>query len=258
MVGKDARILYKTKMTVNVTPFSDDFGMIHEIPVVHAAVSHDYLITGNTTILVINNALYIREMEHNLLPPIIMRLNGILVDKCPKFLCPKPTIETHSIFFPIEDTRFPLSIHSTTSYISTRRPRGMAEVNEHINLILISEHPDWDPSSPIYVQQEDAMKNWNGDIRTRKKLNREVLSVKSPLPPRPKKNTPTPKPNVKVDAFTSSLLDQVNISSISSSSRHGVSPETLAEKWDIGLTTVTTQHGVRTVDHPSLQRLLSH
>ena len=35
VVGKNANILYKTKMTLNVTPFSDDFGMMPEVSVVH-------------------------------------------------------------------------------------------------------------------------------------------------------------------------------------------------------------------------------
>ena len=47
-------------MTVHVTPFFDDFGIVLEIPVVHAAVAYDCPITGNLTILIINNALYIR------------------------------------------------------------------------------------------------------------------------------------------------------------------------------------------------------
>ena len=100
VVGKNAMILYKIEMTVNVTPLSDDFGMMPELPVVHAAVAYFCPITGNSTILIINNMLYIRDMEHNLLPPIMMRLNGLLVYEFPKFLCPNPTIETHSIFFP--------------------------------------------------------------------------------------------------------------------------------------------------------------
>ena len=91
-------------MTVNVTPFSEDFCMMPEVPVVHAAVAYYFPITGNSTILIINTALYIREMEHNLLPPIMMHLNGLLVDECPKFLCPNPTIETHSILFPTKNT----------------------------------------------------------------------------------------------------------------------------------------------------------
>ena len=110
-------------------------------------------------------------MEHNLLPPIMMRLNGLLLDECPNFLCPNPTIETHSIFFPTENTRLPLSLHDTTSYISTRSPKGMSEVNEHTKLVLTSENPDWDPSSSIYAQQESVMTNCKVEIRTRKTPN---------------------------------------------------------------------------------------
>ena len=47
-------------MAVNATPFSDDFGMMPEVPVFHAAVAYDCPIIGNSTILIINNALYIR------------------------------------------------------------------------------------------------------------------------------------------------------------------------------------------------------
>ena len=132
-----------------------------------------------------------------------------------------------------------------------------------INLVLTSENRDWNPSSPIYAQQQIAIKNWKGEIRTRKKHNQEVLIVKVPLLPRLKTNTPTaqpecindwtntttptPKTHVRIDAFTSSLLEQVNISSISSTRRNGVSPKALAKKCGIGLTTakhttkVTTQ-----------------
>lgn len=268
VVGKNAIILYKTDMTVNVTPFSDDFGMMPEVPVVHAAVAYDCPRTGATTILIINNALYIAEMEHNLIPPIMMRLNGVLVDECPKFLCPNPTIDNHSIYFPVDKVRFPLDLHGTTSYIPTRRPRGLLEVNGNPNLTLTSEHPEWDPSSSIFSQQEEAMTNWKGDIKNRRKPNRQVLAVQAPtpLPPRPIENPapapPTPPPQLvqPLDDFTSSLMENVNISSISSSRRNGIRPETLAEKWDIGLTTakrttrVTTQRGVRTVEHPSMQR----
>ena len=51
VVGRNAMILYKTDMTVNVTPFSDDFGMMPEVSVVHAAVAYGCPITGNSTIL---------------------------------------------------------------------------------------------------------------------------------------------------------------------------------------------------------------
>ena len=60
VVGKNGMILYKTEMTVNVTPLSDDFVMMPEVSVVHAAFAYDCPITINSTILIINNVLYIR------------------------------------------------------------------------------------------------------------------------------------------------------------------------------------------------------
>ena len=101
-------------MTVNVTPFSDDFGIMSELLVAHAAVAYYCPITGNSIILIIDNSLYIREMEHNLLPPIMMRLNGILVDELPKSLCPNTAIETNYIFFPTENNRLHLALHGKT------------------------------------------------------------------------------------------------------------------------------------------------
>ena len=83
----------------------------------------------------------------------MMRFNGLLVDEFPDFSCPNPTIGTCSIFLPTENTQLPLALHSKTSYISTRRLKGMSEVNEHINLVLTLENPDWDHNSPIYAQQ---------------------------------------------------------------------------------------------------------
>ena len=41
VVGKNSMILYKTEMTVNVTPFFDEFDIMPEVPVVHAAVAYD-------------------------------------------------------------------------------------------------------------------------------------------------------------------------------------------------------------------------
>ena len=99
------------------------------------------------------------EMDHNIMPPIMIRLNGLMVDEFPKLLCQNPTIETHYIFFPTESTQLPLALHGTTSYISTIRPKGTSDVNEHTNLVLTSEKPDCDPSSPSYDKQESETTN---------------------------------------------------------------------------------------------------
>ena len=95
---------------------------------------------------------------------------------------------------------------------------------------MTSEHPECNPNSTIFAGQENAMINWKGEIKTRKKSDRKVLSVKVPLPSQPTKVRQVPIPPIIGDDFTSSLLDNVNISSIISSKRKGISPENLTDK----------------------------
>ena len=57
------------------------------------------------------------EMEECLVHPIMMRLVGIEVDECPKFLLKDPTISNHSIYFPEERLRIQMKLSGVISYI---------------------------------------------------------------------------------------------------------------------------------------------
>ena len=103
-------------------------------------------------------------------------------------------------------------------------------MNQYHNLTLTSEHPEWDPSSSIFSQQENAMIKWKGEIKTRFKPDRKVLSVNKPLPPIPSNNPLSPPDQHIDDYFTSSLFSNVNIGAISSSKRNDIKPEVLAKK----------------------------
>ena len=71
VVGKGALILHHTCETVNIIPFTDGLGTCFDVPIVTAAVAYDSPITGEITILLIHNALYIANMTQNLIPPIM-------------------------------------------------------------------------------------------------------------------------------------------------------------------------------------------
>ena len=73
-------------------------------------------------IFVIYNALYFQNMDTNLLPPIMMRISGLDVDECPKFLSSKPMERNHSVYLQMLDIRLQLQIEGTISYLPTRRP----------------------------------------------------------------------------------------------------------------------------------------
>ena len=91
VVGKHAIILESLNKSVRVSGFSSEIGKPIRVKVVHAAVVYDCDITGETHILVLHNALHIPSMDNNLVPPFTMRLAGLDVNECPKFLAKKPT-----------------------------------------------------------------------------------------------------------------------------------------------------------------------
>jgi hypothetical protein len=52
---------------------------------VTAVVAYDDPVSGETILLIINQAIYIPTLEHNLLCPMQMRLNDVLVSEIPSF-----------------------------------------------------------------------------------------------------------------------------------------------------------------------------
>ena len=75
---------------------------------VHAALAYDCQFTGTTIILKIYNASYFKNMTNNLIPPFLMRLAGVEVDECPKFLSKSPSENNHSIYDTELNLRLPL------------------------------------------------------------------------------------------------------------------------------------------------------
>ena len=106
----------------------------------------------------------------------MMRLAGLEVNECPKFLAPKgASDEHHSIYFPKHGLRIPFLLHGTISYIPTRLPT--AEELEQEALPLTLDIDNWDPHSDDYDQQEALMTDYKGEIRDRHKPSYIISSV---------------------------------------------------------------------------------
>ena len=108
VVGKHAHILRRTGNQVNVSGFTDRSGSTIPVDVVDATMTYDCAFSGRSYLMIIRNALYLKEMTVALIPPFMMRLTDIQIDECPKFLDRKPTIKNHSVYFPKDDIRIPL------------------------------------------------------------------------------------------------------------------------------------------------------
>ena len=59
-------------------------------PMFNIVVAYDCEFTGENYILVVYNALHMKSMEFNLIPPFMLRLYGLEFNEYPKFLAKKP------------------------------------------------------------------------------------------------------------------------------------------------------------------------
>jgi hypothetical protein len=65
--------------------------------VVDAAIRYTCHDTGDYLILMINQAIYVTEVDHCLLCPMQCRINGVEINEVPRFLMQDPTTSAHSI-----------------------------------------------------------------------------------------------------------------------------------------------------------------
>ena len=92
------------------------------VDVVDTEIAYECEFTGIVLIILIRNGLHLKEMKHNLLSPLIMRLSGLEVNEKPKFTTRNPKTKHHSIYFMENDIRLPLAIKGVVSFILTRNP----------------------------------------------------------------------------------------------------------------------------------------
>lgn len=84
---------------MRVNAFSPEHAPVWK-PIVDAIVSYLDEKSGKVYILMFHNAIFVKEMENNLIPPFIMREAGMIVDDVPKIHCSTPTKYNHSLRWP--------------------------------------------------------------------------------------------------------------------------------------------------------------
>ena len=101
-----------------------------------------------TYLLIVRNALHVPSMQHNLIPPFIMREAGLVVNDVPRIHCGEEvTRESHSIISQDSNIRIPLSLKGIFSYFESRAltPREIDTCEEMEYLMLTPDAKTWDP-----------------------------------------------------------------------------------------------------------------
>ena len=96
VIGKNAMIIYDHRRRVSVTGYDPKAGS-NLYRIVSAAVAYDDPHSGETSILIINQAIEIPHLDNHLLCIFQCRMGGVAINDVPKFQAPNPSLHTHAI-----------------------------------------------------------------------------------------------------------------------------------------------------------------
>ena len=131
-----------------------------KVQMVDAAVRYESPFDGRVYILVIRNALHVPSMDHNLIPPFMMREAGIIVKDTPKIQLNDPGEDDHAITFPETGFRIPLSLTGTFSYFPTTKP-SIDDLTEPEEVYILTP-TTWNPHTDAYANNEESILDWEG------------------------------------------------------------------------------------------------
>jgi hypothetical protein len=258
--------------SVNVSEYDPKGPVAMALKTVSAGMAYDVPGIGRVVILIVHQAINFPHLPHNLLNPMQMRLNDVVVNETPNFQCANPTNLSHTITVKGEnmndDLIIPLDLCGVVSCFTTRKST-QEECDTCDRYELTYESPVYDPSGSLYAEQEAAMMDSRGKLKVaedKQPLRRHICPVHMA--------DTFSDTTIKLQALSltlddSSLLQEltrhvhiseVNMSSLTSDicDEGGVDVATLAKNFGIGIEAanrtrlVTTQMGVKRMIHPIL------
>ena len=183
VVGGHASVFGHSGKSADVRPFSNDCSKLKSVPIVDAAVAYDCPYTTKTYILAVRNALHVPSMEHNLIPPFIIREAGLVVNDVPKIHTKSSdlTENTHCVVATEgangTNLRIPMKLDGIFSYFPTRKlTEDEIEHCEYIETLqLCPESYDWDPCDESFADREEQFTDYKGELINRPRKRRRLM-----------------------------------------------------------------------------------
>ena len=245
--GSNCIVMHFTGKECDVSPYTDAYEAIKSVPIVQAATAYDNPETGETSILILNEAIWMGDkMDHTLVNPNQLRAFGLTVQDNPFADAP--------IFISTEGHEFTLPLHSkgTILGVTTRTPTDQ-ELQTCSHVVLSSEY-EWDPQNICFPQAsrsvEEEVARTIGAVETF-----ENFGTSCPMMVRADSTDSFEEhetPIFSIGALSRRLIASVKVRTVAevgvempdlpqaksfqSKGRHSsVSPADLSERWQIGL-----------------------
>ena len=157
VAGGNCCVLHYTGRECDVFPYSEDYKPVQGVPIVTAGTAWQSPFTGQTYILVFNEALHMPSLPNTLINPNQLRYFGTWVQDNPVLDSP--------LHLRTEDASFsmPLEMRGTTIFAVTQTPTEH-ELNTCPRIILSSPH-QWNPSTVQFPQSSKSLEQEIQDLR---------------------------------------------------------------------------------------------
>ena len=148
-----------------VSAFSPDHKPM-KVQIVDACIGYWCPINETTYILHFNDVLYVPSMEHNLVPPCVLREAEFIVNDTPRIHCQNVTKDSHTIISEDGNLRMPLRLHGVFSYFPSFKADDdhyhSGSSNEHY--LLTPTGNDWNPNTREHEEAENYYIDENREI----------------------------------------------------------------------------------------------
>ena len=232
-LGRNFIVLEYTRRTADVYGYDKAIKPIEDVPIVSGATAWDDPNTGETFILVINEALYYgTKLDHSLINPNQLRAYGI-------GFWDNPYDEARGLQIELDDERsIRMQTRGTKVLFGTRSPTQEEMTNCHH--IHLTSKTEWNPSKVKMIQQVNTTRITDG---LKEKLAKNVPHI------------------AEVQRVDDILEDVPTRQTYTSTDRHSkISAEVLADRFAIGLErakatlNATLQRGTRSAILPISRR----
>jgi hypothetical protein len=154
VLGNNTSAVYDYEKPVNIVGYDPKGPVSKEFRTIMGALAYDCPNTGETFILIVNQAIHNPKLAHNFLSLIQMWLYDVEVNDKPKLLTDKPTECDHAICVVNHETNeelvIPLTIIGGTSTFPTRK-LTQDEYNTCTKFELNYDSPEYEPSNDWYA-----------------------------------------------------------------------------------------------------------
>jgi hypothetical protein len=255
VTGSNCTVLYYTGRVCNVAPFTQHYKALENVKIATVATAYDDTSTGETVILIFNEALHIDypyDMCDSLINPNQCRAYGISI--CDDPFDPNRPLGLHD---PKTGIFIPFEMQGTTAGFKTRAPQR-DEVDRYRHIIMCDDAP-WDPTKIIFpkgVPHNNSNQNDYAISMIKVPMERHVRMIDDPV-----------IPHIDMDScshvFANHCIATINVTltAVNSSQRHSsTTAEEISRKWKIGLQTAqqtlkcTTQNYARHALRPLTKR----